>query len=154
MRQAFPRVGVALGQHGERLVEFGIDADGAQERLVGLFVVGFQAGVLDVAARAGGAGLHGDGEIAARLVIAMFAQGQHAEALLGLRDLQMVVEQAPVFAAARQVRSRLYRRYRSRALRRDVFVAADDVADRARGEALKTLGRGDVLGVAAVAQEL
>jgi hypothetical protein len=43
------RIGVALRHHGERLVQLGIDAGGAQERFVGLFVVRFQARVLDVA---------------------------------------------------------------------------------------------------------
>ena len=78
---------------GERLVELGVDAGGFEQRLLGLLAVGFQLGVLDVAARAGAAGLHGGCEIIVRVVGALVAQRQQAEALLGLRDLLVAGEQ-------------------------------------------------------------
>ena len=93
MRQALLGIGVARGQECERFIELGVDAGGAEQRLLGLFVIRFQLGVLQIAARAGAVRVHGGLEVAAGFFVVAVPQRQQAETLLRLGDLDAVVQQ-------------------------------------------------------------
>ena len=114
MREALCGVGIALGHQGEWLIELGIDAGGVQQRLVGLGVVGFQLGVFDVAARAGAAGLHGGGEVAAGFVVVVVAQASRPRPSSASAIFTLIAEQLAVFGGGlRRRRSRSARARRA-----------------------------------------
>ena len=81
-----------------------------QQRLLGLGVVRLQFGVLDVAARAGAARVHGGREMAAASSAWPARRASRPEAFFRLRDVDAVAQQRLVFGgrlrARQQIRAR------------------------------------------------
>jgi hypothetical protein len=85
-------------------VSLGVDAGGAEQRLLGLLAVRFQLGVLQIAARAGT--VRGDGcrEVAASFFLAAVSQRQQAQTLLRFGDLEAIVHQRQVLGGRLRAR--------------------------------------------------